>query len=127
MMPFAGNLLFESPQAILETGQLMAQPDAADTAWRDKDALLAQFVARPGLAMCREIDSMLYCSFFRQLIDAVPGVGLAPVLVQQCLDAAFIEGLFVAIEGVSGKSHDLAVSGSRRQSLVDAGNRILIY
>lgn len=105
------NQLFKGLQAVLEAGELVAQPDATDTAWRDKDALFAQFVACPDLAMCREVNGMLNSSLFREFIDAILWVGPALVLMQQGLNSAILDSLFIAIESVSGEPHNLAGFG----------------
>ena len=73
-----------------------------------QDNPFAQLVAGADLAMGRLLNGTGHHSRLGLLVHSVFNVGFAAALVYQSLDAALLDGILIAIEGVSGKSHDSA-------------------
>ena len=77
----------------------------------DEDALFAQFIGDPDLAMGRILNGEGDDRVLGFQINPVLQVGMAPGSVQQSLDAAIFHRAFVAVKGVSREAHDLAGLG----------------
>ena len=56
---FLGDLGLQSLETFLKDLQVMSEPDASNSARRDKHALLTQFVAHPNLAPGRLVNRKL--------------------------------------------------------------------
>ncbi len=102
-----GDLRFQSLQAVLEVGKLVAQPDRPDARGRDKHALFAQLVGGSCLPIGRELKSGLDNSFLDDGINPVGRVWPATRLLQKRFNTAVIDSVLLAIEGIPGIAHHL--------------------
>ncbi len=102
-----GNLGFEHLQAGLEVGQVVAHPDRTDPAGGDEDALLAQLVGDPDLAVGRIVDGVFDNGVLGFEIDPVLEIGRPARPLQQRLDAAILDRVPVAVKCIARQAHDL--------------------
>jgi len=98
---FLGDLGLQGLQSQLEDLQVMAEPDAADTAGGDEKALLAQFVGDADLPPGRLFEGELDHGLFDLGLDAVLDDGLAFGYLPQGFFAAGLIEFLEAVEAVS--------------------------
>ena len=93
----------------------MTQPDGADSRRRDKDALLAEFVAGSDLPVCGkcggELDNSLLCRFSHSILQ----IWLSATDLKQGLNPSRITCGLIAVKGIPGKAHDAASFGDVTQ------------
>jgi hypothetical protein len=106
--PLLGHPLLQGRQPVLERRQPMALPDAPHAGGRDQEVPFAQLVAHPHLAQGRLLQGQSHDRFLDLRRGPIPQVRLPAGLLEQRLDAALLNRLLVAIEGVAREAHDLA-------------------
>jgi hypothetical protein len=106
--PVLGDLLLERREAMLEGLEVVPHPHAANTSRRDMESALAELVGDSNLPKGRFVDGQGDNRFLDLGSRTVPEVRPPTGLIDQGLDAAFVDRLLVAVERVSGIAHDLA-------------------
>jgi len=79
---FLGHFGLQGLEALLEVGQVIAQPDAPHPTGGDENALLAQLVGDPDLTVGRLIRGVLDYGGFHMGLYTVLGIGNSAVLLE---------------------------------------------